>query len=166
MSISEITIVILLVYIYIRQNWRRSGFQNSLCKMLIFLRFLYYFFSIPLELSILPSKSGTGNFSRLPRSSVDFPNESLGKNWQTPRGLSVFHEEGRGVSCAEYTVLNFHPPIFRYGMGKKEKMNIQKKECYQYCIGISEFRVSFPGKNCFLRRRRKAQFLPAIFTSS
>ena len=129
--------------------------------------FLYYFFSIPLELPILPSKSGTGNFSRLPRSSVDFPNESLGKNWQTPRGLSVFHEEGTSVVRRVHRVKFSSPNLpLRYGEKRKDEY-IEEKECYQYCIGISEFRVSLPEKNCFLRRRRrKAQFLPAIFTSS
>lgn len=116
--------------------------KNVLCKMLIkqiFLRSPFLFFIIPLslslsvwriELSISKQKWNRQFFtpSRLP-SSVDFPNESLGKNWQTgwnAKPPAACLSSARGTSVVrEYTVLNFHPQssTMYYGgrKGKKEK---------------------------------------------
>lgn len=124
--------------------------------------FLYYFFSIPLELSILPSKSGTGNFSRLPRSSVDFPNESLGKNWQTPRGLSVFHEEGTSVVRRVHRVKFSSPNLpLRYGEKRKDEYIEERvlSILHRY-LGISSF---LPRKKLLFKKKKRSTIPPCNF---
>lgn len=101
--------------------------------------FIVPFLSIPLPLVEssyqFPSKTEQAIFHAITPTSVDFPNESLGKNWQTgwnakpsplppppppPCGLSVFRE-GDKCRARVYTVLNFHPQSCACMEGKKER---------------------------------------------
>lgn len=110
----------------------------------------------PVESSYqFPSKMEQAIFHAITPTSVDFPNESLGKNWQTgwnakpsppPCGLSVFREGGQVSRASIHGVKFSSPNLLRtYGGEEREgKKGIRIttldpwRHVHQYCIGIWE----------------------------
>lgn len=156
-------------------NTRDRNFRKMLINKYLFLSsFIVSFFLLPLANRAInfTKQKWNGQFftpSRLP-SSVDFPNESLGKNWQTGWNAKLpaaCLSSTRGTSVArEYTVLNFHPQSSTmYGEERREKgkINIYKGRETALSILHRYFGISKASWNYeIISWRKKLLFLKSV----
>lgn len=156
-----------------RDEYTRSEFSQNVNQQISVSLLLYcFFFPLANRAINFTKQKWNGQFftpSRLP-SSVDFPNESLGKNWQTGWNAKLpaaCLSSTRGTSVArEYTVLNFHPQSSTmYGEERREKgkINIYKGRETALSILHRYFGISKASWNYeIISWRKKLVFLKSV----